>query len=419
MSVRDLARAIAGCAVACAIAAAPAAARGGDFEANCGESPFECTTVNVPIDRSGAVPGTIPLYVERSPGGGRDAVFALAGGPGQGNSSVTLNFNADLAPILTGNRFLVVFDQRGTGRSEALNCPELERESDRPIDVRTAACAERLGPKRSLYTTRDSVEDMEAVRQKIGDDKITIYGVSYGTKVAVAYAQKYPQHVDRLILDSVVEPEGQDPFDTDTYAAIPRVMREICRGECRGFTNDFPADVAALAQQLRSAPLSGRFVDRNGRSRTVQVTSRDLYGRLRAGDLMAAARAEYPPASSRRSRGTRPRCCGSSIASTTCPTRPTSRYRRTRCSRSRSACSPRRSARRRRCRGTGRSHRPRSGCARRASARRRCRTRRSPRSTGRRPSRSTATACCSSARAGRLRPTRPHSRPVRRPTCRS
>ena len=215
---------------------------------DCGESPFECTTVDVPVDRSGGVPGTIPLYVERSPGGGRDAIFALAGGPGQGNSSVTLNFNADLAPILTGDRYLVVFDQRGTGRSEALNCPELER----PGPSARSTFARRRAPsgsaERAHFTTRDSVEDLEAVRQRIGDDRITIYGVSYGTKVAVAYALKYPQHVDRLILDSVVEPEGQNPFDVDTFAAMPRVMREICRGECGSFTNDF----AATSRRWRS-----------------------------------------------------------------------------------------------------------------------------------------------------------------------
>jgi pimeloyl-ACP methyl ester carboxylesterase len=280
---------------ACLLAAAPADAAGAGFSfgPKCDGSNFECTRVNVPLDRSGAIPGTIPLYVERTGKKGQ-AVFALAGGPGQGNSTVTESFNRDLP--LPKDHYMVVFDQRGTGKSKALNCPELERETKRPLDVRAADCAKRLGPKRALYTTRDSVEDLEAVRQKVGDDKITLYGVSYGTKVAVAYALEYPQHVDRLILDSVVEPEGQSPFDLTTFAAMPRVLRELCRSECAGVTPDLAADVQELARRLRAKPLKGPFVDRSGHRRTVTVTARDLYGEIRSGDLNPDTRAEYPGA---------------------------------------------------------------------------------------------------------------------------
>ncbi|MEA2466490.1 MAG: hypothetical protein QOJ57_616, partial [Thermoleophilaceae bacterium] len=252
--------------VSCLAGAAPASAADGfSSGSKCGSSNFECTRVNVPLDRSGAIPGTIPLYVERTGAKGQ-AVFALAGGPGQGNSTVTESFNRDLP--LPKDHYMVVFDQRGTGKSKALNCPELERETKRPIDVRAQDCAKRLGPRRALYTTKDSVEDLEAVRQRIGDEKITLYGVSYGTKVAVAYALKYPEHVDRLLLDSVVEPEGQSPFDLTSYAAMPRVLREVCRGECTGITADLAADVQELARRLRAQPLKGPFIDRNGRRRT-------------------------------------------------------------------------------------------------------------------------------------------------------
>lgn len=275
-------------------AAAPAAAAPFQSGRPCGESPFECTHVTVPLDRSGATPGKLKLYVERTPGGGKQAVFALAGGPGQGNSTVSESFNRDL-PLPKGN-YMVVFDQRGTGKSGALNCPELERETKRPLDVRAAACAARLGPKRALYTTRDSVEDMEAVRKRIGDDRITIYGVSYGTKVAEAYALRYPEHVDQLILDSVVPPEGQSPFDLDSFAATPRVMREVCRGECAGVTPDLAVDLGTLTARLRGAPLRGPFIGRQGHRRTVKLTERDLYGLLRAGDLLPSARTEYPGA---------------------------------------------------------------------------------------------------------------------------
>ena len=268
--------------------------------ANCrADSSFECTRVTVPIDRSGGVPGSVPLYVERGRpprrGQRRGAVFALAGGPGQGATSLTGDFFRDFFPLLSG-RDLIVIDQRGTGLSGALKCPELDgSQSSQPLGDRTAACAARLGAARAFYTTRDSVADIEAVRRRVRAER-TLYGVSYGTKVAVAYALRYPGRVERLVLDSVVEPEGQDPFARDTFAAMPRVLDEICRGECERITDDLPRDVATLVDRMRDAPLIGPLVDRRGRRRTASITARQLYNNIRFGDLNPDLRVEYPGA---------------------------------------------------------------------------------------------------------------------------
>ena len=273
----------------------PAAAHGAlEFSVEGCPGNFECASLEVPLDRSGRVPGVVRLSIERqraadSPSG---AVFALAGGPGQGASSVTEGFNLDTAGAI-GDRDLIVVDQRGTAYSGALDCPELERPDETPIDVRTATCAERLGPRRSLYTTADTVEDLEAVREALGIPRITLLGVSYGTKVALAYAQRHPDRVERLVLDSVVEAGGQDPFDRDSFAAIPRVLDEMCRGECFGITPSLSRDVALLADRM---PISGPFVDSRGRRTVRRVTARDLYQRIRAGDAVPDLRVDYPGA---------------------------------------------------------------------------------------------------------------------------
>src|SRR4029453_195133 len=98
------------------------------------------------------------------------------------------------------------FDQRGIGGSGLVRCPTLAA-----IGVQTlrrggapADCADPLGPRRVFYTTRGSVEDLEAVRRAVHADRVILYGTSYGTKLALAYAAAYPQHVERLVLDSVV-----------------------------------------------------------------------------------------------------------------------------------------------------------------------------------------------------------------------
>ena len=73
-----------------------------------------------------------------------------------------------------------------------------------------AVCAERLGPARARYTTQETVADLEAVRAALGYERIALYGTSYGTKLAVAYARAHPDRVERLLLDSVVAPDGAD-----------------------------------------------------------------------------------------------------------------------------------------------------------------------------------------------------------------
>ncbi len=279
----------------------PAAASAAPFRACLieGLAGFDCTRVSVPLDRSGKVSGRISLQVARTSRGqagaaSNEVIFAFAGGPGQGGSSVAENFRSDFFQVLRG-RDLIVFDTRGTGYSGVLNCPGLERRREQSYRDAVADCAARLGQRRAFYSTRDTVEDIEAVRRRIGRDRITLYGVSYGTKVATAYALKYPERVQRLVLDSVVEPEGQNVFDLDTFAAMPRVLREVCRDECKGVTGDLPGDVAALVDRM-GEELRGPFVGPDGKTRTVGITPRLLYSQIREGDLTPFLRAIYPGA---------------------------------------------------------------------------------------------------------------------------
>src|SRR5215218_2537610 len=128
---------------------------------------IQCTRVRVPLDRSGGVPGTVSLYVERIRAPGRKVLLSLSGGPGQAATAGTFFYQITLAPALR-NRDLVAFDQRGTGRSGKLRCPGLARSW--PVAA-VERCGQALGPRRAFYRTVDSVEDIEAVRQAIGVPK--------------------------------------------------------------------------------------------------------------------------------------------------------------------------------------------------------------------------------------------------------
>ncbi|MGC8712317.1 MAG: alpha/beta fold hydrolase [Leptodesmis sp.] len=98
----------------------------------------------------------------------KPVAFVIHGGPGVDHTS----FKPTFSP-LSQKLQLVYFDHRGQGRSAR-------------------------GPKAS-YTLENNVEDMEALRQYLGLDKIVVIGASYGGMVALTYASRYPEHVSHLI----------------------------------------------------------------------------------------------------------------------------------------------------------------------------------------------------------------------------
>lgn len=259
---------------------------------------IECARVRVPLDRSGALPGRISLRVERvrAPRRRRGAVFAFAGGPGQAATPITEGFAEELAPALR-TRDLVVFDQRGTGRSGLLRCRALERANLLNAGREAARCARTLGARRARYTTSDSVDDVEAVRRAIGVERIVLFGVSYGTKVALGYAARYPTHVERLVLDSIVDLDGPDPLYRDTFAAVPRALDSACaRGGCRSITADPTADLARLVARLSAGPMRGYVVGADGQRRAARLGRVDLLTVLLAGDFDESLRAGVPGA---------------------------------------------------------------------------------------------------------------------------
>jgi pimeloyl-ACP methyl ester carboxylesterase len=264
----------------------------------CGNSnDYACGHLTVPLDPIGATPGTITLAMRRhrAPiGEAREAVIALAGGPGQAAIPFSEQFAHLLGPI-SATRDLIVFDQRGIGLSHPLSCHRFELDAGGPAGQQLAECAAQIGPTRSNYTTVQTVADIEAIRQAGGYEKLVLYGTSYGTKVAERYAQTYPNHVSALVLDSVVPPNGPEPLNLPTFAAIPRVLGELCaHGACAHITRHPVADVAKLVRRIGGGAVSGRWIDEEGRPHTLRVSSDELLAVLIAGDLEPVLRAEFP-----------------------------------------------------------------------------------------------------------------------------
>ena len=291
-------------AVAVTALVAPGAAEAASALAPCpGKPNVQCGTVDVPLDRTGMIAGRVSLYAENLPASGRPrgVMFLIAGGPGQASTrAFDLAESGDYYQALFPGYTLVAFDPRGTGRSGVLSCRGLQTTADADPDTfaRLAAeCATQIGPARVAYATRDHAEDIEAVRQALGLDRIALWGTSYGTKLAVAYALAHPERVERLLLDSVVLPESDDTFDTDTLRAIPGALGSICAGSlCRGVTANLGADVARLANRLAASPIRGPVVQTNGRGVVERVDGLRLLSIVVDADLSPGIAAELPAA---------------------------------------------------------------------------------------------------------------------------
>ncbi|HTZ85062.1 MAG TPA: alpha/beta hydrolase [Solirubrobacteraceae bacterium] len=266
---------------------------------------FSCATLSVPLDRSGKAPGTINLPIERKSSGTiqtQSALIALAGGPGQAANPLGEQLATAIAPALSSHD-LLVFDQRGTGQANPLNCPvfnneaALEKATESTLGALIELCALQIGPARGAFTTQESVEDIESIRHTAGYKKLVLYGTSYGTKVALEYAERYPQHVEALVLDSVVPTTGPEAWGIDRLQAVTPVLDELCENKaCAGITTSPVGDLAKLTTKLRKHRLSGSAYDGAGKRHSVSLGETDLLGILQAGDLNPALRALLPAA---------------------------------------------------------------------------------------------------------------------------
>jgi pimeloyl-ACP methyl ester carboxylesterase len=191
-----------------------------------------CGHVTVPMRRTDPSLGTtrVAFAIRVASNGYRRAagtIMAMDGGPGYASTSAPFarSLAAVLAPLL--DRFnLVLFDERGTGRSDVVDCPDLQAGLV-PEAIAIGECANQLGPSYAGYTTGEAAHDLEAVRQALGLGKVFFYGDSYGTLFGQAYAVRYPSSLRGLILDSAYP--ANDPYYRTLFPAGRRGLRIACR----------------------------------------------------------------------------------------------------------------------------------------------------------------------------------------------
>lgn len=250
----------------------------------------ECGVLEVPENRELGNGRRIELFIAvlRATGSpaAADPLFLLAGGPG---ASITREFpkTAGVFGRLNVHRDLVLVDQRGAGRSHPLACPRpsggLDEDASR-LRQRLGACAQQLDADLRFYGTPDAVRDLDAVRAALGYETINLYGGSYGTRVALAYARAYPSRLRAMILDGVV------PFGIALGPSMARDAQrsldglfERCSGDagCRRAFPDLGRDLQKLLVELeRPVPVALTHPS-TGESTSITLTRRIAAGTIR------------------------------------------------------------------------------------------------------------------------------------------
>jgi pimeloyl-ACP methyl ester carboxylesterase len=264
--------------------AAAGAARGGQVTpVPCGEDvapDATCGTVPVPLDRRAPLAATIPIAFRVYPHTDAsqpalDPIFASEGGPGYSITQNDAEFGyAQYAfASLRDRHDLVMFDQRGTGLSGAVDCPSLQHGAD-DLYAAFAACAAQLGTAADVYGSGDVALDIEALRAALGIERLEFYGASYSTVDAQAYAARFPERLSAIVLDSPVKVVGYDSFYGTGAAAIARAVELVCKRSvgCSREHRHASADLAWLAQRLRAQPLDGVGIDATGNPHQLHVT---------------------------------------------------------------------------------------------------------------------------------------------------
>ena len=240
----------------------------------------ECGYLTVPEDRSQSGGATIRLHVgvfrtqsdEKAP----DPIVYLAGGPGENALElVPLIFNQRFAPFL-GDRDFIIFDQRGTGLSQpALDCPEqleavldaLDRNLsvEEQLTLETEAilvCHDRLvseGINLAAYTSAENAADLNELRQALGYDEWNLYGLSYGTRLALTTIRDFPEGIRSVILDSSY------PLQVNIYTTLAanarrgfNVLFEGCADNpiYDGAYPELEAAFFGLVEQLTETPVT-------------------------------------------------------------------------------------------------------------------------------------------------------------------
>lgn len=228
-----------------------------EYEADCGilVVPENRTTTN---SRLIALPITRVRSTGTSP---KEPIFVMPGGPG------ISNYGTSRISWFINKHDVVIVGYRGVDGSVQLDCPEVsthiknlpgdmlgEASMENMADA-YSACAGRLqseGVDLAGYTVVEVIDDLEAARLALGYDKINLYSVSYGTRLAMIYAWRFPESIHRAALIAVNPPGHMFYYDPEVIDEQLTYYANLCSQDpkCSAQTDDLAETMRTVSQNM-------------------------------------------------------------------------------------------------------------------------------------------------------------------------
>lgn len=243
----------------------------------------EVAFFDVPARRDAPEGKRIRLRVVRLPATGGEGTAApvvyLAGGPGGSGVGTARGDRWPVFDRVRREADVLLFDQRGTGLSEPPPpCPHVHNfDNARPLDRDAALAALRgtlarcmaywraEGVDLGAYTSAESADDIEALRHALGVPKVSLWGMSYGTHLALATLRRHPAGIERLVL---LGTEGPD--DTlKAPKASDALLEELAVLAKKDGFEDVVGSARRVLEALRRQPAMVRSLMRGGKRMSI------------------------------------------------------------------------------------------------------------------------------------------------------
>jgi pimeloyl-ACP methyl ester carboxylesterase len=217
----------------------------------------------------------------------KQALSFFSGGPGQASTESAAGIAAQLAKIRDDHDLLFV-DLRGTGGSNKLPC-EAGKPSDPQSYLRefytaeeVAGCAKTLSARADLtqYHSASAVDDVDDVRAALGYDRLDLYGISYGTRAALEYVRRHPEHVRSVIMHGAAPNDTRYPLTVprDAQLAIDGVFADCAKDAgCHAAFPDPAGDLAASLTRFAGGPVRAPVLNAKTYEMTTVLLARDRY----------------------------------------------------------------------------------------------------------------------------------------------
>jgi pimeloyl-ACP methyl ester carboxylesterase len=227
---------------------------------SCGNLGAYCGVLDRPLDASGTVSGRVPLYFEFYPhtgsGPSQGVMVAVEGGPGYPSTGSREDYLALYQP-LRGSRDVLLFDNRGTGRSGALDCRALQTAPRWTVEE-IAACGTSLGPRSAFYGSADAADDLAALLEALRVERIDLYGDSDGTFFAQVFAVRHPAMLRSIVLDGAyaLSTTPEDAWWPNYAPAMREKFNVACSRSpaCAALPGSSIEHIAPALAQLRAHP---------------------------------------------------------------------------------------------------------------------------------------------------------------------